>query len=155
MSRIRERLEALGLSLPDPPMPIANFVPFAVTGSLVFLAGQVNEWNGTVPYLGKLGREFDVEQGQAAARLCALNLLTCLERACDGDLDRVRRCVRVGGFVNCMPDFTLAPAVVNGASDLFVAVLGDAGRHARTAVGVASLPRGAAVEVDAVFEIGA
>lgn len=155
MSRIRERLEALGLTLPDPPMPIANFVPFAVTGSLVFLAGQVNEWNGTVPYLGKLGREFDVEQGQAAARLCALNLLACLERACDGDLDRVRRCVRVGGFVNCMPDFTQAPAVVNGASDLFVAVLGDAGRHARTAVGVASLPRGAAVEVDAVFEIGA
>ena len=155
MSRIRERLEALGLTLPDPPMPIANFVPFAVTGSLVFLAGQVNEWNGTVPYLGKLGREFDVERGQAAARLCALNLLACLERACDGDLDRVRRCVRVGGFVNCMPDFTQAPAVVNGASDLFVAVLGDAGRHARTAVGVASLPRGAAVEVDAVFEIGA
>ncbi len=153
MSAAGDRLAALGLTLPTPPTPIANFVPFAVTGSLVYLAGQVNEWNGTVPYLGKVGREFDVATGQAAARLCALNLLAGLQIACGGDLDRVRRCVRVGGFVNCDPEFTQAPAVINGASDLFVAVFGDAGRHARTAVGVASLPRGAAVEVDAIFEI--
>lgn len=153
MSAVRERLSALGLELPVPPTPIASFVPFVRTGSLVYLAGQVNEWNGTVPYVGKVGREFDVSQGRAAACLCALNLLSCLERACDGDLDRVRRCVRVGGFVNCDPEFGQAPAVIDGASDLFISVFGESGRHARTAVGVASLPRGAAVEVDAIFEM--
>lgn len=153
MSRVRDRLQALGLELPRPPVPIANFVPFTITGQLVFLAGQVNEWNGTVPYIGKVGEAFDVETGVKAARLCALNLIACLELACDGDLDRVRRCVRLGGFVNCTPDFGFAPAVVNGASDLMVALWGDHGKHARTAVGVASLPRGAAVEVDGIFEL--
>jgi enamine deaminase RidA (YjgF/YER057c/UK114 family) len=150
VSRIEGKLAELGLELPRPPVPIANFVPFTVTGNLVFLAGQVNEWNGTVPFVGKLG---EVEAGIKAARLCGLNLLACLKLACDGDLDRVRRCIRLGGFVNCAPEFGFAPAVVNGASDLIVAVLGDAGRHARTAVGVASLPRSAAVEVDGIFEI--
>lgn len=154
MSPIETKLSALGLELPRPPVPIANFVPFSVTGNLVFLAGQVNEWNGTVPYLGKLGESIDMASGVKAAQLCALNLLACLKLACEGDLDRVRRCLRLGGFVNCTPDFIHAPAVVNGASDLIVAVLGDAGRHARTAVGVVSLPRGAAVEVDGIFEIG-
>lgn len=153
MSAIEDRLAALGLELPVPPTPIANFVPWRLHGEVVWLAGQVNEWNGTVPYVGKLGREFDVETGKKAARLCALNLLACLKLACEGDLDRVRGCLRVGGFVNCEPDFEFAPAVVNGASDLFVEVLGAAGRHARTAVGVASLPRRAAVEVDAVFRV--
>lgn len=154
MSRIEAKLAKFGLELPRPPVPIANFVPFTVTGNLVFLAGQVNEWNGSVPFVGKLGEVFDVEAGVKAARLCALNLLACLKLACDGDLDRVQRCIRLGGFVNCAPDFGFAPAVVNGASDLIVAVLGDAGRHARTAVGVASLPRNAAVEVDGIFEVG-
>ena len=153
MSAVRDRLQALGHELPRPPVPIANFVPFTVTGQLVFLAGQVNEWNGTVPYVGKLGETFDIETGVKAARLCALNLIACLELACEGDLDRVRRCIRLGGFVNCTPDFAFAPAVVNGASDLMVALWGDQGRHARTAVGVASLPRCAAVEVDAIFEL--
>jgi len=153
MSRVEARLAELGLELPRAPMPIANFVPFTITGNLVFLAGQVNEWNGDTPYVGKLGETFDVEAGIKAARLCALNLIACLELACEGDLDRVRRCIRLGGFVNCTPDFVFAPAVVNGASDLIVAVLGENGRHARTAVGVASLPRGAAVEVDGIFEI--
>ncbi|MEO8039919.1 MAG: RidA family protein [Betaproteobacteria bacterium] len=153
MSSIETRLAELGLALPHPPAPIANFVPFTIAGGLVFLAGQVNEWNGSVPYVGKLGAAFDVDAGVAAARLCALNLIACLKLACDGDLDRVHRCIRLGGFVNCTPDFTSAPAVVNGASDLIVAVLGERGRHARTAVGVASLPRGAAVEVDGIFEI--
>lgn len=153
MSDVESRLAAMGLALPTPPTPVANFVPFVVTGPLVYLAGQVNEWNGSVPYVGKVGRDFDVETGRAAAQLCALNLLACLRLACEGDLDRVRRCVRVGGFVNCDPEFTGAPAVINGASDLFVALFGNDGRHARTAVGVASLPRGAAVEVDAIFEI--
>jgi enamine deaminase RidA (YjgF/YER057c/UK114 family) len=154
MSRIEARLAAMGLELPAPPTPIANFVPFQRQGGLVFLAGQVNEWNGAVPFVGKLGREFDVAAGQQAARLCALNLIACLKLACEGDLDRVRRCLRVGGFVNCDPEFEFAPHVINGASDLFVALMGDAGRHARTAVGVATLPRRAAVEVDAIFEIG-
>jgi enamine deaminase RidA (YjgF/YER057c/UK114 family) len=153
VTRIEARLAELGLALPDPPVPIANFLPFRVSAGLAFLAGQVNEWNGTVPYVGKVGREFDVAAGQQAAQLCALNLLACLRLACDGDLDRVRRCVQVRGFVNCMPEFEHVPLVINGASDLFVSVLGDAGRHARTAVGVAALPRRAAVEVDAVFEI--
>ena len=155
MSRIEARLAGMGLELPVPPTPIANFVPFQRHGGLVFLAGQVNEWNGTVPFVGKLGREFDVAAGQQAARLCALNLIACLKLACDGDLDRVRRCLRVGGFVNCDPEFEFAPMVINGASDLFVALMGDAGKHARTAVGVATLPRRAAVEVDAIFEITA
>lgn len=155
LSAIERRLAERGLALPAPPVPIANFLPFRVSGGLVFLAGQVNEWNGTVPFVGKLGAEFDVAVGQDAARLCALNLLACLKLACDGALDRVQRCVQVRGFVNCTPAFEQVPAVINGASDLFVAVLGDAGRHARTAVGVTSLPRGAAVEVDAVFELRA
>ena len=151
MSQIEERLAALGLELPRPPTPIANFLPLRVQGELVFLAGQVNEWNGTVPYVGKLGREFSLAQGQKAAQLCALNLLACLKLACHGDLDRVHSCVRVGGFVNCDPEYESVPMVVNGASDLFAAVLGDSGQHARTAIGVASLPRRAAVEVDAIF----
>lgn len=154
MSRIEERLASLGLELPRPPTPLANFLPFRVEGGLVFLAGQVCEWNGTVPFVGKLGREFDLEQGHKAARLCALNLLACLRLACDGDLDRVRRCVRVGGFVNCTEDYEHVPMVINGASDLFADLMGDDGRHARTAIGVASLPRRAAVEVDAIFTIG-
>lgn len=154
MSTIEARLAELGLVLPTPPTPIASFLPYRVQGQVVYLAGQVNEWNGTLPFVGKLGREFDLAAGQQAARLCALNLLACLKLACEGELDRVQRCLRVGGFVNCEPEFEFAPAVVNGASDLFVAVLGERGRHARTAVGVASLPRRAAVEVDAIFELG-
>lgn len=153
MSRIENALENLGLELPTPPTPIANFLPFRRHRDLVFLAGQVCEWNGSLPFEGKLGREFDVEAGKAAAQLCALNLLACLKLACEGDLDRVKRCVRVGGFVNCEPDFGFVPMVINGASDLFVALLGEEGRHARTAVGVASLPRRAAVEVEAIFEV--
>lgn len=153
MSAFETRLAAMGLALPDPPEPIANFLPWRRSGALVFLAGQVNEWNGTVPFVGKVGRELDLDAGLAAARLCALNLLACLKLACDGDLDRVAQCIQVRGFVNCDPEFEFVPAVVNGASDLFVALLGDCGRHARTAVGVAALPRRAAVEVDAVFEI--
>lgn len=153
MSRIEDRLAELGLELPAPPKPIANFLPFTVQGNTVFLAGQVCEWNGSVPYIGKLGREHDLADGQQAARLCALNLLACLKLACEGDLDRVRRCLRVGGFLNCDPGYDSVPLVINGASDLFVALLGEQGRHARTAVGVASPPRRAAVEVDAIFEI--
>ncbi|WP_341677033.1 RidA family protein [Niveibacterium sp. SC-1] len=153
MSRIENALKDLGLQLPTPPTPIANFLPFRRHGELVFLAGQICEWNGALPYEGKLGREFDLAAGKAAAQLCALNLLACLKLACEGDLDRVKCCIRVGGFVNCEGDFGAVPMVINGASDLFVTLMGEDGRHARTAVGVASLPRRAAVEVEAIFEI--
>lgn len=153
MNRIEAMLAELGLELPTPPRPIANFVPFRVLGRTTYLAGQVNEWNGTVPYVGKVGRELDIETGRKAAELCALNLLACLKLACDGDLDRAAACIQVRGFVNCDPEFEHVPAVINGASDLFVRLLGTEGRHARTAVGVATLPRRAAVEVDAVFEL--
>ncbi|MFT3735238.1 MAG: RidA family protein [Rhodocyclaceae bacterium] len=153
MSQIEQRLAALGLELPTPPVPIANFLPFTQQGTTVFLAGQISEWNGSVPFVGRLGSDFTLVDGQQAARLCALNLLACLKLACGGDLDRVQRCLRVGGFVHCEPAYDSVPLVINGASDLFVALFGEAGRHARTAIGVASLPRGAAVEVDAIFEI--
>ena len=148
-SRFRE----LGIALPDVPVPIANFVPFRREGSILFLAGQVCEWNGEVRYIGKVGREFDVATGQAAARVCGLNLIAALRQAL-GSLDRVRQCLRLGGFVNCDPEFKLVPQVINGASDLMHQIFGADGAHARTAVGVATLPRGAAVEVDAIFAVG-
>ena len=148
-SRFRE----LGIVLPNVPVPIANFVPFRREGSILFLAGQVCEWNGEVRYIGKVGREFDVATGQAAARVCGLNLIAALRQAL-GSLDRVRQCLRLGGFVNCDPEFKLVPQVINGASDLMHQIFGADGAHARTAVGVATLPRGAAVEVDAIFAVG-
>jgi enamine deaminase RidA (YjgF/YER057c/UK114 family) len=151
--RIDARLKDLGLELPGPSTPGANYVPFVRTGDLVFLTGQLSQWNGERRFIGKLGREFGVEEGQQAARLCALNLIAHLATAADGDLDRVRRCVRLAGFVNSTPDFLSQSQVVNGASDLFVQVFGDAGRHARMAVGVSALPYDVAVEVEGVFEI--
>jgi enamine deaminase RidA (YjgF/YER057c/UK114 family) len=152
MSRIEERLRELSIELPQPSKPGASYVSFVAAGGLVFLSGQLCHWNGERRYIGKLGREFGLDEGQAAARLCALNLIAQAKVAAGGDLDRVRW-VRVGGFVNSMPDFTAQPQVVNGASDLIVAVFGDAGRHARTSVGVAVLPYDVAVEVDAILEI--
>ncbi len=152
MSRIEARLRELSLELPEPSRPGANYVTWARRGPLVFLSGQLCHWNGERRYIGKLGREFSVAEGQAAARLCALNLIAQARVAADGDLDRVVRWVRVGGFVNSMPDFTAQAQVINGASDLIVDVFGDAGRHARTSVGVAVLPYQVAVEVDAIIE---
>jgi enamine deaminase RidA (YjgF/YER057c/UK114 family) len=152
-SKTEERLAALGLKLPTPSTPGANYVPFARVGDLLFLTGQLSQWNGERRFLGKLGREFTVEEGREAARLCALNLLAQARAALDGDLDRIVRCVRVAGYVNSMPDFDGQSQVVNGASDVFVQALGEAGRHTRMAVGVASLPYGVAVEVEAVFEV--
>ena len=151
--KIDARLKELGIELPQATAPVANYVPYTIAGNLVVVSGQVTLWAGKVEYVGKLGREIGVEDGQKAARLCALNILTHLKTACGGDLDRVKRVVRLGGFVNCTPDFTDQPQVVNGASNLMVEVFGDAGRHARAAVGVASLPLGVAVEVEAMFEI--
>ena len=147
------RLKELSLELPTPSTPGANYVPFVRSGSLVFLTGQLSQWNGERRYVGKLGREFGVEDGQKAARLCALNLVAHLRTAVEGDFDRVRRWVRVSGFVNSTPDFTAQSQVVNGASDLLVQLFGDSGRHARMAVGVSALPYDVAVEVEAVVEV--
>lgn len=152
-SHVDDRLQSLGIELPNASTPGANYVPFVQTGSLVFLTGQLPQWNGERRFQGKLGREFGVEQGQEAARLCALNLIAHLRQALDGDLDRAVRCVRVAGYVSSSPDFTAQSQVINGASDLFVEVFQEAGRHTRMAVGVAALPYDAAVEVEAVFEV--
>jgi enamine deaminase RidA (YjgF/YER057c/UK114 family) len=151
--KIDQRLAELKLELPNPASPMANYIPAVRTGNLLFVSGQICQWNGERRFLGKLGAEISVEQGKEAARLCGLNLLAQAKRALDGDLDRIVRVVRLGGFVNAVPGFGDQPQVVNGASDLMVEVFGDAGRHARTAVGVGSLPGGTAVEVDAVFEV--
>jgi len=129
-------------------------VPSTVSGGLVVVSGQLCVWNGERRFVGKLGAGVSLADGQQAARLCALNILAHLQVACGGELDRVRRILRLGGFVNCTPDFTEMPQVVNGASDLMVEIFGDNGRHARAAVGVSSLPGGVAVEVEAMAEIG-
>jgi enamine deaminase RidA (YjgF/YER057c/UK114 family) len=153
MLLIDDRLRSLGIELPMPSSPGANYVPFVRSGNLLFLTGQLSQWNGERRFIGKLGREFEVDQGKQAARLCALNLIAHLRAALDGDLDLVVRCVRIAGFVNSVPEFTAQSQVLNGASDLFVEIFGDAGRHARMAVGVAALPYDVAVEVEAVFEV--
>jgi enamine deaminase RidA (YjgF/YER057c/UK114 family) len=153
MSVIEARLKELGVSLPTPPMPVASYVPYTISGNLVFLSGQIPIADGALKYVGKLGVDIALEAGQAAAQLCAINLLAQLKSACGGDLDRVVRCLKVGVFVNAAPEYRQHPEVANGASDLIAALFGDAGKHARAAVGVGSLPRGVAVEVDAVFEI--
>lgn len=147
------RLKELGIELPEPSAPAANYVPYVVSGNQVFLSGQVTFWNGEVQFVGKVGDTIQVEDGIKAARLCGLNLIAHLRDACDGDLDRVVRCVKLGCFVNSIDNFRSHPQVANGVSDLMVEIFGDKGRHARFAVGVASLPRNVAVEVDGVFEI--
>lgn len=153
ISRIETKLQEMGLSLPSAAAPAANYVPWTISGKIVHVSGQLPMRDGKVGVLGKLGQDVDIEAGQEAARLCALNLLAQLKAACGGDLEKATRCLRLGGFVNAAPDFTDHPKVINGASDLIVAVMGDGGRHARFAVGVAGLPFGAAVEVDATFEL--
>jgi enamine deaminase RidA (YjgF/YER057c/UK114 family) len=153
MSRVEARLQELGITLPTPPAPVASYVPFVIVGNLVHVSGQVSvDASGGIK--GKLGDAIEVEEGQAAARLCGLNLLAQVKAACGGDLDRVKRVVKLNGFVNVTPDFDPIPAVMNGCSDLMVSVFGDSGKHARSAVGMANLPLNYAVEVDGLFEIG-
>ncbi|MCB6179535.1 RidA family protein [Rhodobacter sp. Har01] len=152
MSSVETRLAELGLSLPEAPAPAANYVPFVAVGNLVHVSGQISQDEAGL-IKGKLGADLTVDQGAQAARRCALSILAQVKRACDGDLARVVRAVKLVGFVNSTADFTDQPKVVNGASDLLVAVLGDAGRHARSAVSAASLPLGVAVEIEAIFEI--
>lgn len=147
------RLAALGLSLPERCTPRGQFLAYSRSGDVLYLAGQICERNGEVPYRGKVGVDLGLDEGRRAAEMCALNLLFHLSHALDGELGRVRRCLRVGAFVNAPNGFGDSPAVANGASDLFIAMWGEAGRHARTAVGVAALPMDAAVEIDAIFEV--
>jgi enamine deaminase RidA (YjgF/YER057c/UK114 family) len=149
--RIAARLQELGITLPDAPKPVANYVPFVITGNLVFISGQVSAIGGD-KYLGKVGSEVDINHAISAARACALAILGQLNAALEGDLDRVTRCVKLGGFVNCSADFDQQPAVINGASDLMVDVFGEVGAHARFAVGAPNLPFNFSVEIDAVFE---
>lgn len=147
------RLQALNLALPQVAPPAANYVPYVISGSHLFIAGQIPFLNGEKGHIGRLGAGFTIEQGQDAARACALNILAQTKAAVNGDWGRVVRCVKLGVFVNGTPDFDQQPVVANGASDLMVAALGEAGKHARAAVGVANLPFGVAVEIDAIFEI--
>lgn len=152
MHPIEKRLAELGVTLPDAPAPAANYVPFVVVGNLVHISGQISQNEGGL-IKGRLGEELAVEQGAEAAKRCAISILAQLKKAVDGDWDRVSRAVKLVGFVNSTPDFTDQPKVVNGASDFLVAVLGETGRHARSAVSAVSLPLGVAVEIEAIFAL--
>ncbi len=152
-SPIERRLEELGLNLPEVPAPAGNYLPWVRSGKLLFVSGQVPMVGGRILVAGRLGEDVGLEEGQRAARICALNLLAQAKAALDGDLSGLARCLKLGGFVACTADFTDHPKVINGASDLMVAAMGETGRHARFAVGAPSLPLGAAVEVEAIFEL--
>lgn len=151
-SIIETRLAEIGVSLPDAPAPAANYVPFVQTGDLVFVSGQIsNNEDGLI--IGKLGDNMSTEDGAAAAKRCAINLLAQLKAACGGDIDRLVQVIKLTGFVNSTPDFTEQPQVINGCSDFLVEALGDMGRHSRSAVSAPSLPLGVAVEIEAIFQI--
>jgi enamine deaminase RidA (YjgF/YER057c/UK114 family) len=147
------RLAELGIEIPTPASPAANYVPFVRSGKLVFVSGQIPMVDGKIEGVGVVGKDLSTDEARKIAEICAKNLIAQAKAACDGDLDKVARVVKLGGFVRCTPEFTEQPEVVNGASDLMVAVFGDKGRHARFAVGTNALPRGVAVEVEAVFEL--
>lgn len=150
-----QKLKSLGYELPKAAPPAASYIPYVVSCNLVFVAGQIPFLNGQTMHQGKLGETMNIEQGVEAAKACALNILAQVNAAVGGDWSKVKRCVKLGGFVSCVPEFTDHPKVINGASELIVAVMGDAGKHARFAVGAPNLPLGCAVEIDAVFEIDA
>lgn len=152
MSATEARLASLGITLPQPAAPAANYVPYVESRGMLYISGQIPVGPNGVDYVGKLGEEFGIEEGRAAARLCAINILA-QARAALGDLDRVARIVKLTGFVNGTPAFTDQPKVVNGASDFMVEIFDEKGRHARSAVGVGGLPFGVAVEVEAIIEI--
>jgi enamine deaminase RidA (YjgF/YER057c/UK114 family) len=151
--KVEQRMADRGIVLPKPMAAVATYVPFVVAGGHVWIAGQGPFLDGKLHYNGRLGENLTVEDGRACARIVGLNVLAQLKAACGGDLDRVVRCVKLGGFVNATPDFTQHPEVINGASELMIEVFGEAGRHARFAVGAPTLPMGTSVEIDAVFEI--
>lgn len=151
--KIDARIQELGLQLPQAPGAAGAYVQTVQSGNLLFVAGQIPVRNGDLTHVGKVGQEFSIEDGQKAAEVCALNIVAQLKQACDGDLDRVQRIVKLGGFVNCPADFADHPKVINGASNLIGAIFGDIGAHARFAVGAGSLPLNVAVEIDAIVEI--
>ena len=152
-SKVEQRLQEIGVSIPDAPTPAANYLPFTRTGNLVFVSGQVPFVDGKLTVTGTVGKDASIEDAQGQAKVCAINLLAQLKVACDGDLDRVIQVVKLGAFVASGDDFYSQPVVVNAASDLMVAAFGDAGRHARFAVGSNALPLNCLVEIDGVFEI--
>jgi enamine deaminase RidA (YjgF/YER057c/UK114 family) len=153
MRPIASRLAQLQITLPEPPKPVASYVGFVREGNLVFVSGQLPFVDGKLVRTGLVGDDVSIEDAAAAARVCAINLLAQAKAACGGDVEKIVRCVRLGGFVACRPDFADHAKVINGASDLMAQVLGEAGQHARTSVGVASLPMGACVEVEAIFAV--
>lgn len=153
MESLQSRLEQAGFELPKVAPPAANYIPYVQSGQTLYIAGQIPFLNGEKMHQGRLGETMSIEDGQKAAQACALNILAQVNAAVDGDWSRVVRCVKLGGFVNCTADFDQMPAVINGASDLIAAIMGEAGKHARFAVGAPNLPFCVAVEIDAVFEV--
>ena len=156
MSNIEQRISELGITLPPAPAPAANYVPYVRSGNLIFVSGQVcfgPDGKLADQHKGKLGAEVSDEKGREAARICALNVIAQVKAALGGDLGKVVRCVRLGGFINATPDYAAIPQIMNGASDLMVEIFGEAGKHARSTVGVAELPMDCAVEVEAIFEV--
>lgn len=153
MGKIATRLDALGITLPHLAPPSGTYVPCRISGNTLYVSGQVPRLDGVDAYQGVVGRNFSTEAAREAARIATINMLAQVARALDGDLDRLTGCLQLRGFVNAAPDFVEHPKVIDGASDLIVAVLGEAGRHARTALGAGTLPRGFAVEIDAIFEV--
>lgn len=153
MSTIETRLADMGITIPEPPAPVAAYVGHVIHNGIVTVSGQLPLAGGTLTQKGLLGDTVSVEEGAAAAQICAINILAQIKVACGGDLERIIQCIRLGGFVSSTPDFTDHPKVVNGASEFIGAVLGDKGVHARAAVGVAALPMNASVEVEATFAI--
>jgi enamine deaminase RidA (YjgF/YER057c/UK114 family) len=149
---ISSRLAERGITLPNAPAPAANYVPYVLTGNTLYVSGQISQ-NAEGLIKGKLGDTMSAEEGAAAAQRCAISLLAQVNAACDGDLSRLKRVIKLTGFVNSTADFTDQPKVINGASDFLVDILGDAGRHARSAVSAVSLPLGVAVEIEGIFEI--
>jgi len=150
---IEDKLSGLGIDLPIAAAPAANYVPYVISGKHIFVAGQIPFWNGALKGIGKVGQDLSTEEAAEIARICGLNLIAQAKVACGGDLDRIIRVVKLGGFVNCIENFQDHPEVINGASNLMVDVFGKKGAHSRFAVGVNSLPRGVSVEIDGIFEI--
>ena len=153
MNDIDKKLQDLGITLPNAPIPAANYIPYVITDKLVFISGQVPFENGEIKHTGKVGKDIDINLAKLIAKTCALNIISVLKNALNGDLSKVNQCVKLGIFVSCTNDFHQQPEVANGASDLMVEIFGDKGKHARFAVGTNSLPKNVPVEVDAVFEI--
>ncbi len=151
--KINERLSELGIELPRAPAPAAAYVPYTRAGDILYVAGQLPVHLGELRYIGKIGVEYSVEEGQAAARQCGVNVIAQVADALDGDLDRVVRCLKLTGFVNTTPEFRDHPKIINGASELMIQVFGNIGRHARVSVGVNSLPFGVCVEIDGIFQV--